>query len=70
MASLDDSRIRRMELKEAHKRRKELIFVDARSATSLARNPNQIPGAVHVPVKQADRGVGLPQNRTVVTYCT
>jgi len=61
----------RIALDEARKRRKQLLFVDARSATALARDPEQIPDAVHVPLKHLEEAAkGLPRERAVVTYCT
>lgn len=63
--------VHRIALEEARKRRKQLLFVDARSATALARNPLQIPGAIHVPLKRLDETAKtLPVDRAVVTYCT
>lgn len=63
--------VKRISIEEAEKQRKQLIFVDARSTTALARNPAQIPGAIHVPVKEIDRNSKrLPHERTMVTYCT
>lgn len=50
---------------------KELVFVDARSATALTRNPQQVTGAIHVPMKNLEAGAKeLPRGRTLVTYCT
>lgn len=63
--------IRRISIEEAKGRMKELVFVDARSATALNRNPLQVQGAFHVPLKALDQQVkALPHNRTLVTYCT
>lgn len=63
--------VRRISIDEAKQRMKDLVFVDARSATALHRNPNQVPGAVHVPIKELDQRVKqLPHDRTIVTYCT
>jgi rhodanese-related sulfurtransferase len=63
--------IKRISIEEAQKQGKQLVFVDARSATALARNPTQIPGAIHVPVKDIDRNAKrLPHERMIATYCT
>ncbi|HLI63309.1 MAG TPA: hypothetical protein VKV05_07900 [Terriglobales bacterium] len=63
--------ITRLEIDEVKGRRHEIVFVDARSLTSLKRNPLQVPGALHMPVKQLEkRAKLLPRNRTLVTYCT
>jgi rhodanese-related sulfurtransferase len=71
MATQTKPTVRRITLEEVRKRRKDLIFVDARSETALSRNPLQVRGAIHVPVKGASAGVKrLPHDRTIVTYCT
>lgn len=65
------TKIGRIDIDEVKQRGREIVFVDARSATSLGRDPTQVPGAIHVPVKELDRRVKLlPHNRTLVTYCT
>jgi rhodanese-related sulfurtransferase len=71
MTSQNNSRIDRIDIPRGKEQAKEVIFVDARSATSLKRNPTQVPGAIHVPVKKLDRRLKLlPRDRTLVTYCT
>lgn len=71
MASRKGTPIPRISLEEAQKRISEVTFLDARSPRALARNPRQVPGALHVPVKQVDQAVRwLPRNRVLVTYCT
>lgn len=63
--------IRSIGLDEVWARMDELVFVDARSATALSRNPQQIPGAVHISSKELENGtLPLPRKRTIVTYCT
>ncbi len=71
MATRTRTPIRRIGIDQVRARRKHFVFVDARSATALSRNPLQVPGAVHVPVKEVKTGLKrLPRNRTLVTYCT
>ncbi len=71
MAKQTTPGIRRISLDEARNRMKELIFVDARSATALSRNPLQVRGAVHVPANEVSASMKrLPHDRTIVTYCT
>jgi rhodanese-related sulfurtransferase len=66
-----ENQITRIGIEDVKRRRGELAFVDARSATSLAKDPNQVPGAIHVPLKEFDQRVKLlPHDRAVVTYCT
>ena len=71
MAAQTASQVTRMSIDEVRRRIKELVFVDVRSATALSRNPRQIPGAIHVLVKQFEAAIkSLPRKRTLVTYCT
>lgn len=71
MATQTKAPIRRIGTDEVQQRMKQLVFVDARSATALARNPLQVRGAIHVPAKNLDENLKqLPRNRTLVTYCT
>jgi rhodanese-related sulfurtransferase len=66
-----DTGINRISIDDVKRRSEELVFVDARSATSLRRDPTQVPGAIHVPVKELDQRIKLlPRDRTLVTYCT
>ncbi len=60
-----------MGIDEVRRRMNELVFVDARSATALNRNPWQVRGAIHVPLKQFEAAIkSLPRKRTLITYCT
>ena len=71
MPSQVKSPVRRISIDEVKQRMNELTFVDARSATSLHRDPTQVPHAIHVPIKELEqRMTRLPRNRTLVTYCT
>lgn len=67
----NNTRINRIDIDEVKRRSKELVFVDARSATALKRNPMQVPGAIHLPLKELDQRIKLlPRGRSLVTYCT
>jgi len=71
MAAPSKSQIPRIAMDEVRQRMTDLVFVDARSATALAKNPWQVPGAIHVPAKKLDEFLAkLPKHRTLVTYCT
>lgn len=71
MPSENKTLVRRISLDDVKKHMDDMVFLDARSATALKRNPEQVPGAVHVPLKELDkRAKRLPRNRTLVTYCT
>lgn len=63
--------VQRITLGEVRQRAKDFVFVDARSATALGRNPVQVPGAIHVPMKKLNEASRqLPRHRVLVTYCT
>lgn len=65
------TKIPRISIEDVKKRMNEVVFVDARSATALSRNPLQVPDAIHAPIKDLDKAVkSLPRKRTIVTYCT
>ncbi len=71
MATQTKTQISRIKIEQAARRKKELVFVDARSATALKKIPQEIPGAIHVPLKQLDGNLPkLPHDRTLITYCT
>ena len=64
-------KVSRISIEDAKKRMGEVVFVDARSATALSRNPLQVSGAIHLPAKELANSLKrLPRNRTLVTYCT
>src|SRR3569833_1986389 len=47
------------------------LIVDVRSATAVALEPRQIPGALRVPLNEVkDRLLGLPRDREIIAYCT
>lgn len=71
MAAQTKTLIRRIGIDEVRQGKKPIAFVDARSTTALARNPLQVPGAIHVPAKNLDENLKrLPRDRVLVTYCT
>lgn len=71
MATQTKTPIRRISIDEVRQGKNQVVFVDARSATALARNPLQVAGAIHVPVKNLDENLKrLPRHRTLITYCT
>ena len=71
MSSQQKTPVRRISLEDAKRQMEDVVFVDVRSATALKRNPQQVPSALHVPLKELDERVKrLPRDRTLVTYCT
>ena len=71
MFSQQKQRVRRVSVEDAKQLMEDVVFVDIRSATARKRNPEQVPDAIHVPLKELDKQAKrLPRNRTLVTYCT
>ena len=71
MPDQNKQKVSRIGIDDVKKRMDVIVFVDARSATALSRNPLQVPGAIHLPAKEVENGrERLPHNRTLVTYCT
>ncbi len=71
MPTTTKPQVHRVSIEEAQEPGRKVVFVDARSATALRRDPTQIPGAIHVPIKEFDdRARRLPHDRTLITYCT
>lgn len=71
MAVRKPPQVTRMSIDEVRNRIGRAGFVDAPSAPALSRNPLQIQGAIHVPVKQLETLIkALSRKRTLVTYCT
>jgi hypothetical protein len=65
------SQVARIRVQDVKAHLRNFVFVDARSATSQARDPTQVPGAIHVPIKELDqRAKLLPHGCTLITYCT
>ena len=47
------------------------LIVDVRSPTALTLDPRRIPGALHVPLHEAQQHLtDLPRDREIVAYCT
>lgn len=64
-------KIERVSIDDALRAMHDAVFVDARSTTALSRNPLQVRGAIHLPVKEIEqRWRQLPRDRTLITYCT
>jgi rhodanese-related sulfurtransferase len=71
MTSKSPLKIERVSIDDALQTMHDAVFVDARSATALSRNPLQVRGAIHVPVKEVEQRLRqLPRDRTLITYCT
>ena len=71
LAALDMARISVVELREQMDAGAAPVIVDVRSTTAQALEQRRIPGAVHVPVQDAQRHLKeLPRDREIILYCT
>ena len=69
-AALDMARISVEELRRQIDSGVTPVIVDVRSATALTLGLQRIPGALHVPVQDAERHLsGLPRDREIILYC-
>ena len=59
------------EVKERMDRGEPLAFVDTRNPQAWAESDVKMPGAIRVPVAEADEHLEeIPRDRSVITYCT
>jgi len=64
-------RITAEELKEKIDAREELVIVDLRHSLDFEADPETIPGAFHMDVKELEeRSDRLPPDREIILYCT
>ncbi len=65
------TRVTPEEVKERMDRGEKFSFVDSRNPKAWAESKVKLPGAVRIPAEEAEKHVGdLPQDRTIITYCT
>jgi rhodanese-related sulfurtransferase len=68
---VDVTRVTPEEVKERMDRGEKFIFVDARNPKAWEESKVRLPGALRIPADDAEKRVGdLPQDRTIITYCT
>lgn len=71
LAALDMARISVEELRRQIEEGAAPVIVDVRSSTAQAIERHRIPGAVHVPVKDAAQHLSeLPRDREIILYCS
>lgn len=71
LAALDMARISVEELRRQMDGGAAPVIVDVRSSTARTIELRRIPGAVHVPVHDAERRLSeLPRDREIILYCT
>ena len=52
-------------------RGERVTFVDARNPVAWGSAKDKLPGAIRIPVDDVDGHIGeLPEDGTVITYCT
>ena len=52
-------------------RGERVAFVDARNPVAWGAATDKLPGAIRIPVDEADQRIGeLPESGTLITYCT
>ena len=71
METVEVTRVTPEEVKERLDRGEKLVFVDARSDEAWRSSDVRLPGAIRIPPDEAEKRVGdLPEDRTIITYCT
>lgn len=71
LAALDMARITVEELRRQIEQGEAPVIVDVRSPTARTLERHRIPGAVHVPVQDAERHLSeLPRDREIILYCS
>lgn len=69
--TVEATRITPDEVKARMDRGEKFVFVDSRNDKAWAESDVKLPGAVRLPLKEAERRAGeLPRDRTIITYCT
>jgi rhodanese-related sulfurtransferase len=59
------------EIQERMKRGESFVFLDARNPQVWSESETKLPGAVRVPVEEAEQHLAaIPHDRSVITYCT
>ena len=59
------------EVKERMDRGEQFTFVDTRNPKAWGEATTKLPGAIRVPAEEVqDRIDEIPNDRTVITYCT
>ena len=68
---VDVTRVTPDEVKARMDRGEKFTFLDARNPEAWAGSDVKLPGALRVPADEVEKRVGdLPEDRTIITYCT
>lgn len=69
--TVEVTRITPDEVKARMDRGEKFVFVDSRNDKAWAESDVKLPGAVRLPLNEAERRAGeLPRDRAIITYCT
>ncbi len=69
--TVEVTRITPDEVKERMDRGEKFVFVDSRNDKAWAESDVKLPGAVRLPLREAEARAGeLQRGRTIITYCT
>ena len=65
------TRVTPEEVKERMDRGERFTFVDTRNDEAWSSSDVKLPGAIRIPADDVEKRVGdLPEDRTIITYCT
>ena len=68
---MEATRVTVDEVKERMDRGESFTFVDTRNPKAWAEAETKLPGAIRIPAEEVDQHLGkIPQDRSVITYCT
>jgi rhodanese-related sulfurtransferase len=68
---MEATKVSAHEVKARMDRGDPLVFIDARSPTAWDESTEKLPGAIRVPVDAVEAHLrDIPQNRSIITYCT
>ena len=68
---VDVTRVTAEEVKKRMDRGEKFTFIDARNPKAWGESKVKLPGALRIPADEVEKHVGdLPQDRTIITYCT
>ena len=68
---MEATRVTVDEVKQRLDRGEEFVFVDTRNAKAWGEAEMKLPGAIRVPADEVEKHLyEIPNDRTVITYCT
>jgi len=69
--AMEATRVTVEEVRERMERGEPFTFVDTRNPTAWGEANEKLPGAIRVPADEVAAHLAkIPQDRTVITYCT